>query len=472
MTNSVFSGSSENDISDPSVLNKRNLILDGLEIGSIAFAGESQGEIAGARITAREQIGDSPKRRSEAGFHLGPELPGCHGAHECRDGDMAPIPTAPGEQSRGITPRDSCEEAGRGQSGQTVLIFRGALYNRKFNMENNKVILASSGLILVFLVGLILRLAKPVFFPFFLAVFFYFILSPALDLLLRLKIPKAIAVGLIIVSTFVVLYLLGALFYSSGKNFAAALPGYAQEIGTVVRSVGERLHLAKANWDPWLWSKSLDGSKVASFFIRSLDQIFAFFSNFILILVFLMFMLAGRGKLKNKVDRSFSHHRALKINQVWDNIDKQVQRYLIIKTAISLISGLITLAVLLIFGVKYALVFAFLTFILNFIPSLGSIAAIAFSSINAAFQFGSVARGLWVLLILMVLDVLVANLLEPKMFGRGLGLSPLVVLFSLFFWGWLWGIPGMILAVPLMAIIKIVCGNVPSLQFIAEFMSA
>jgi predicted PurR-regulated permease PerM len=73
--------------------------------------------------------------------------------------------------------------------------------------------------------------------------------------------------------------------------------------------------------------------------------------------------------------------------------------------------------------------------------------------------------------ILIVIDTVIGNVLEPKMMGQGLGLSPLVVLFSLIFWGWLWGIPGMILAVPLMAVIKIICGNIPALQSIAEMMS-
>jgi predicted PurR-regulated permease PerM len=68
-------------------------------------------------------------------------------------------------------------------------------------------------------------------------------------------------------------------------------------------------------------------------------------------------------------------------------------------------------------------------------------------------------------------DAVVANLLEPELMGQGLGLSPLVVLFSLFFWGWLWGIPGMMLAVPIRAVIKIVCANVPALLPIAVIMS-
>lgn len=351
------------------------------------------------------------------------------------------------------------------------MIILGNVYNNKHRMENNKVGLVSSAALLVFLIGLLLRLAKPVFFPFFLAIFFYFILSPALAVLLRLKIPKFLAVFLIIVTAFFLLYLLGVLFYSSGRAFAASLPDYAQRMNSLFSSIAEKFHFSRFNWDPWLWSKSLDAGKVANFFLRSMNQVFSFFSTFVLIFVFLLFMLSGRGKLKTKIDRAFSHQRAAKINQIIDKIDRQIQKYLIIKTGIGMLSGIVTMVVLLAFGVDFAVLFGFLTFLLNFIPSLGSISSMGLASLVAAFQFGSVFPALWILLLLVGLDAVISNFLEPKLMGQGLGLSPLVVLFSLFFWGWLWGIPGMILAVPLMAIIKIVCANVPALIPVAEIMS-
>jgi predicted PurR-regulated permease PerM len=338
-------------------------------------------------------------------------------------------------------------------------------------MNGNKIVSITSGVVLVFLVGLILRLAKPVFFPFFLAIFFYFILSPALDFMTRLKIPKAIALALVIVVTFSSLYLLGVLIYSSAKGFVGSFPQYGEKISRLLNSISEKLSPGGVNVNPWSWTDGLDVNRIASFLLASLNQFLAVFSSLVLIFVFLIFMLAGRGKLSAKVEKSFSAARADKINQVIENIDSQVQKYLVIKTGISVISGVIAGTVLALFGVNFAIVFGFLTFILNFIPSLGSIIAISFSALMAAFQFGRYWPALWIFIILISLDILMANFVEPKWMGRGLGLSPLAVLFSLFFWGWLWGIPGMILAVPIMAIVKIICGNIPSLEFIAELIS-
>jgi AI-2 transport protein TqsA len=338
-------------------------------------------------------------------------------------------------------------------------------------MGENRLVTITSGIILVFLCGLILRLAEAVFFPFFLAILFYFILSPVLDLLRRLKIPQLVAVSMIVAVAFCIFYLLGALIYASGKGFVASLPEYGEKLSLLLYSITEKLHLGEVNWNPWTWSRDLDVSKVTSILVASLNKFLSFFSTFLLSFVFLIFMLAGRGKLTIKIERSFPPARAKKIIQVIGHIDVQIQRYLAIKTGVCFLSGVIVAAVLAAFGVRFAVIFGAITFLLNYIPSIGSIASILVAVLAAVFQFGSLFPTLWIFILILVLDSILANIFEPKWLGVGLGLSPLVVLFSLFFWAWLWGIPGMVLAVPLMAVIKIVCSNVPSLQFIAELMS-
>ncbi len=336
--------------------------------------------------------------------------------------------------------------------------------------NEHKTLAVASGALIIFLVGLVLKLAKPVFFPFFLAIFFYFILSPALDLLTRLKIPKVIALSLLVLLAFLSLYFLGALIFSRAKGFVASFPQYGEKIGQLLEWVSKKLG-REINETPWFWLQNFDLNRVAPLLLSSLNQFLSFFSRLVLIFVFLIFMLAGRGKLAVKIERSFSTARSRTLIAVIDKIDAQVQKYLVIKTGVSAISGLITGTVLALFGVNYALIFGFLTFLLNFIPSLGSIIAISFSTLMAVFQFGRFFPALWILAILVIADILTANLIEPKLMGQGLNLSPLAVLFSLLFWAWLWGIPGMILAVPLLAIVKIIFDNIPSLRFIAELIS-
>jgi len=338
-------------------------------------------------------------------------------------------------------------------------------------MGENRVLTIAAGIFLVIVLGVVLRVAEVVFFPIFLAILFYYILSPVLDFLKRLRIPQAAAVSLIVAVAFLILYLLGALIYSSGKGFVSSLPQYGEKLSLLLYSITERLHLGAVTWNPWTWSQGLDVNRVTGILVASLNKFLAFFSTFLLSFIYLIFMLTGRGKLPGKIERSFSPGRARKIIHVIENIDVQVQRYLAIKTGVSILSGVMVAAVLAVFGVDFAIIFGALTFVLNYIPSLGSILSLAIAVLATAFQYGSLFPALWVFILILVLDTILANVLEPKWMGVGLGLSPLVVLFSLFFWGWLWGVPGMILAVPLMAVIKIVCDNVPSLQFIADLMS-
>jgi len=338
-------------------------------------------------------------------------------------------------------------------------------------MEGSKVTTAFLGLIVLFIGGVLLWLAKPVLFPFFIAIFLSFILYPILDFATRLKIPKPVSIMLILIITFFVLYLLGVLFYSSGKTFASEFPNYGQKISSILESLQEKFKLTSFEWDPLEWVNQLDISKIGSFLLASFGPFFSFISNLFLILIFLIFILAGRGNTKTKIRNSFDKKRSSKIIDVIQKIDNQIQKYLAIKTVVSFATGVMVTIVLLIFGLDFAILFGFLAFVLNYIPNIGSIIATAFPVIIAVFQFGTIWPAFWILIILIVIQMTMGNFVEPKLMGYGLGLSPLVVLFFLFFWGWLWGIPGMILAVPIAAIVKIVCNNVPSLRFVSELMS-
>lgn len=338
-------------------------------------------------------------------------------------------------------------------------------------MQSSRVATGSLVIIVIFIGGVVVRLAKPVLFPFFLAIFLSFILSPVLDFLTQLKIPKAISIVFILIVTFFVIYLLGVLFYSSGKSFASEFPKYGQKISSILSSLQEKLKLSGYARDPFNWVGQLDISKIGGFLFSSLGPFFSFLTNLFLIFVFLIFILAGRGKTKDKIRSSFNANRSSKIIDVIAKIDSQVQRYLAIKTIVSFVTGVLATVVLMIFNVDFAIVFGFLTFLLNYIPNIGSIIATALPLTIAAFQFETLWPAFWILMILGAIQMTIGNFVEPKLMGEGLGLSPLVVLFSLFFWGWLWGIPGMILAVPIAAIIKIVCSNIPSLEFVAALMS-
>jgi len=338
-------------------------------------------------------------------------------------------------------------------------------------MQGNKIITACLVIVVIFIGGVVLQQASPVLFPFFLAVFLSFILYPVQDFLTRIKIPKFLSIIFILLVTFTIIYLLGALFYSAGKTFATEFPKYGQKISTILISLQEKLNISPLNLETVDWSKQLDLNKIGGLVVSSLGPFFSFISNLFLISIFLIFILAGRGKTQEKLKKSLNKKNASKVIEVVEKIDSQIQKYLVIKTIVSLFTGILVTIVLLIFGVDFAIVFGFLTFLMNYIPNIGSFIATAFPIIIAFFQFETIWPAFWIMVLLMSIQMIMGNFVEPKLMGRGLGLSPLVVLFFLFFWGWLWGIPGMILSVPIAAIVKIICSNIDELNIIAALMS-
>lgn len=338
-------------------------------------------------------------------------------------------------------------------------------------MDAKKVQTACLVIIVVFLFGLLLKVAKPVFFPFFLAVMLYFLMSPALDFLTRLKIPKAISILFLVIITFFVFYLLGALFYSSGKSFASDLPKYGQRLQDIINTIQVKLQAPQIDWETIDLTKQFDLGKVGGFILSSLGPFFSFMANLFLIFIFLIFILSGRGQVRAKIVNYYAKEKSDKFLDVVEKIDSQIQRYIAIKTLVSFFTGVFAGIVLVIWGLDFAIVFAFLTFILNYIPNIGSFIATVFPVAIAIFQFETIWPAVWICVILILIQQVMGNVAEPRLMGQGLGLSPLVVLFSLFFWGWLWGIPGMILATPMTAILKIVCSNIPELGVVAALMS-
>ena len=172
-------------------------------------------------------------------------------------------------------------------------------------MQGNRAIVASLAFIVVFIGGVVLRLAKPVLFPFFLAIFLSFVLSPILDFLTRFKIPRAISILFILIISFFIIYLLGALFYSSGKAFASEFPKYGQKISSILTSFQEKLKLAPLEWKPLAWVEQLNINRIGGFLLSVFGPFFSFISNLFLIFIFLIFILAGRGKTKLKIKKSY-----------------------------------------------------------------------------------------------------------------------------------------------------------------------
>ncbi len=337
-------------------------------------------------------------------------------------------------------------------------------------MDSQRLLKITAVVLAVCLTGVFLKLAKTVLVPFFLAVLLSFALMPVLDFLLRKKIPKAVAVAGLLILTFLLLYLVGTLFYSSVKALVSELPSYNNMAVSLADRIGAALHNEALKADLAAWLQKLNVEKLGPFILSALGPFLSFMSQFLLVFVFLTFILAGRGRLQNKIVLAFSPEQGAAVGTVVRRVDSHIARYLAVKSLAGLVVGVLVTVVLFAFRLPFAVVFGILAFFLNYIPNLGAIVGTLLPVIMALFFFGSAGPALWIWALLVVVHVVIANVFEPRLMGRRLGLSPLLVLFALLFWAWLWGIPGAIVAVPILAVAKIVFANVPSLKFLAALM--
>ncbi|MCK7525314.1 MAG: AI-2E family transporter [Ignavibacteriales bacterium] len=180
--------------------------------------------------------------------------------------------------------------------------------------------------------------------------------------------------------------------------------------------------------------------------------------------------------MNKKLLDEFQKERQLREEQLeatFKKITEQIQRYIIAKVGVNLIAGIITTIVLSIIGIDFPIVWGLFVFLFNFIPTIGSAAALVFPVLFTLVQFDSVGTMILVLALMAGIQTLAFNVAEPMILGKRLNLNPLLILLSVLVWGYIWGIVGMLLSVPLTAIIKIIISNStsPNMQFFEHLMS-
>lgn len=338
-------------------------------------------------------------------------------------------------------------------------------------MSTDKVLRFGVAAIAIFLLGAFLKLAKPILIPFALALAFSFALSPVLESLIRLKVPRTVALVLVLLLTFLLLYLIGSVFYAGGKSLAAELPSYNEMMRSFLEGIEETVPDPRLQASLKDWLQSLNIGRLGSMALGALGPFVHFMSQLLLVFVFMVFILGGRGRLVRKIGAAFPPGEAAAMSQTARRIDSEIQRYMAVKTLINLTLGVLVAAALALFGVRFPVVFGVLAFLFNYVPTLGAVAAVVPPVLLAAFLDGAFSLRVVLLLILLAaFHLALAVWVEPRLMGRSWKLPPLLVLFSLFFGAWLWGVPGMILAVPALAALKAVAANVPALRPLESLM--
>ncbi|MEE4114524.1 MAG: AI-2E family transporter [Marinilabiliaceae bacterium] len=327
-------------------------------------------------------------------------------------------------------------------------------------------------LLLIVLGVVVLIVGQSIIVPFILAVLFWFMIRIVRSLLMKIRYIKKLPAGLLTTfSTLVMLAVLGSfatLISSNIQQLSLALPQYESNINIIVDSINQKFSIDIAG---------LIVDYTADFdFAGILTDIFgvltSLFGDVVTVLIFLLFILLEEPTFSKKLRAMYpDNNKHQHISEMIAKISTSINGYLTVKTFTSFLTGFLSYFCLLFIGVDAPLFWAFLIFILNYIPTIGSLIATLFPTIFAMLQFGDISPAILVVSIVGAIQILVGNILEPRIMGSSLNISPLVVIITLFVWGAIWGVLGMLLSVPITVMIIIVLSEFENTRPIAILLS-
>lgn len=320
--------------------------------------------------------------------------------------------------------------------------------------------------VIVVLAGI--KSASEIVVPFLLSLFIAIILSPSYNYFNKKGLPSALSLTLVMSIFIIFLLLVAKLIGSSVQEFSSNISTYEQQLSRSLDklfeiSIGMGFELPKSEL-----SSIIDPKQIMQLSSGIVQGIGSMFTNGFVIILSVIFMLLESGHFTQKIAFA-SGDRGIK--EDIDKIVNKIKRYMVLKAIISLFTALFIYVALLIIGTDYAFLWAVLAFMLNFIPNIGSIIAAIPVVLLTLVQLGSISA-LIVGLLYIVVNVVIGSVIEPRVMGRGLGLSTLVVFLSLIFWGWLLGIVGMLLSIPLTMMAKIIFDSNKDTRFIAIMLGS
>lgn len=333
--------------------------------------------------------------------------------------------------------------------------------NQLSNITN--IILASS-------IGLyLLIIGKNLLIPLIIAVVIWYLIISITHVLERHKLPHPLALTLAILLCGIVITAIVLIINNNISSLINEIPAYQKKFTNIIVHISEKynVNLAQEIKD------YVANINVTSVFSESALVITNIAGKIGLILIYVLFLLMEYRNFDRKLERMFTQkknykHTLTTINQIAHDINL----YLKIKTFTSLLTGILSYIILVSIGVDFAEFWALLIFLLNYIPTVGSIIAVIFPVVISVVQFQSVFWFVLVLSLLVSVQVLVGNIIEPRLMGKSLNLSPLVIIISLAFWASVWGIIGAFLCIPITAILHLVFAKFEKTRPIAVALSA
>lgn len=311
--------------------------------------------------------------------------------------------------------------------------------------------------------------AESIITPLLMALFISIISFQPIDWLKRKKVSQGLAITIVLLGIVLMFFGLGEIIGSSVSSFSEDAPKYEKNLDEMGQSVGQYLELKGIDISDNNLSTILAPSKIMQFTSSILKQMGSFMGNTLTILFLVLFLLMELDSFSIKT-KAIVKSTNVSVDYL-ETIAQSIRHYLSIKTLTSLLTGIVIWIGLLIIGIDYAIIWALIAFLLNYIPNIGSIIAAVPAVMFSLIQLGF-GGALWTMLVFVVVNVLVGNFVEPKMMGKGLGLSTFIIFVALIFWGFVLGTVGMFLSVPLTMAIKIILEQNESTKWVAVILGS
>ncbi len=310
--------------------------------------------------------------------------------------------------------------------------------------------------------------ASVIVVPFLLSLFLAIILLPSYEYFNKKGLPSSISMLLVISALIILIYLVTKLIGSSIQDLNSNIDLYSERLLIYYLNIVDFAADIGMEISAQELSSVVNTKQIMSFSTNILQSMGSMLTNSFVVLLTVIFMLFESMNFKSKIELAGKNSDALLHLQ---NITSKIKEYMVLKAVISAVTGIIIWGALVLIGTDYAFLWGLVAFLFNFIPNIGSIIAAVPAVLLTLVQFGAFSAML-VALLYMAINIIVGSIIEPRVMGKGLGLSTLVVFLSLIFWGWLLGIVGMLLSIPLTIMLKIVLDDNEGTRWISIMLGS
>lgn len=285
---------------------------------------------------------------------------------------------------------------------------------------------------------------------------------------IKKRLPGTVVNIIVFVLLVVLIGVLSKLITNNVDSLLLSYDSYKLNIDKILAMFNERFHVDVVE----SVTKAFEGFEYGEILTNIANSISSIFGDTIIILVYAAFMFSEETSFKLKLEKMFRDKAEYaRVNGILSKIGSSFSDYIRLKTYVSLMTGGVGYVFLLIMGVDSPFFWALLMFLLNYIPTIGSLIATLFPAIFSLMQFGDYTPFLIILVGLGIIEWIIGNVIEPKLMGNSLNLSPLVTILALIVWGQIWGITGMLLSTPITVVMVIVFSQFENTRSVAIMLS-